>query len=179
MRCEASLYCALLIYPRNCSSRITVYLSRRVTQYTLAFQFQKLSDRFRIATVISCNIGNPQELGQKPLSFPRQVLSLLTCPQLLDNPAVRSQMPSDVTERALRYKSRLPGGTGQLHASCMRDTCCTMYMHACECGVYPICPSLCVLVLVCAIGAYSNSQGIDVVREEVAKFLHERDGYPR
>ena len=36
-----------------------------------------------------------------------------------------------------------------------------------------------VLVLMRITGAYSNSQGIDVVREEVAKFLHERDGYPR
>lgn len=35
--------------------------------------------------VISANIGNPQQLDQKPITFFRQVLSLLECPQLLEN----------------------------------------------------------------------------------------------
>ena len=32
-------------------------------------------------TIIPCNIGNPQALGQKPITFYRQVLSLLEYPQ--------------------------------------------------------------------------------------------------
>ena len=39
-------------------------------------------------TVISANIGNPQQLDQKPITFFRQVLSLLEYPALLDNPKV-------------------------------------------------------------------------------------------
>lgn len=35
--------------------------------------------------VISANIGNPQQLDQKPITFFRQVLSILEYPQLLDN----------------------------------------------------------------------------------------------
>jgi len=34
-------------------------------------------------TIIPCNIGNPQALGQPPLTFYRQVLSLLEYPELL------------------------------------------------------------------------------------------------
>ena len=30
-----------------------------------------------------CNIGNPQSVGQQPLTFVRQVLSTLVCPSLL------------------------------------------------------------------------------------------------
>lgn len=35
--------------------------------------------------VISANIGNPQQLDQKPLTFFRQVLSILENPELLKN----------------------------------------------------------------------------------------------
>lgn len=33
--------------------------------------------------VINCNIGNPQQLGQPPITFFRKVLSLIECPQLM------------------------------------------------------------------------------------------------
>lgn len=32
--------------------------------------------------VVWCNIGNPQILGQKPITYFRQVLSLCECPQV-------------------------------------------------------------------------------------------------
>jgi alanine transaminase len=35
--------------------------------------------------VVQCNIGNPQALGQPPLSFHRQVLALTLAPELLDH----------------------------------------------------------------------------------------------
>ena len=38
-------------------------------------------------SIIACNIGNPQAVGQASISFPRQVLSLCTCPELLNIPA--------------------------------------------------------------------------------------------
>ena len=39
-------------------------------------------------SVISANIGNPQQLDQKPITFFRQVASLLENPQLLEHPDV-------------------------------------------------------------------------------------------
>lgn len=47
-------------------------------------------------TVISANIGNPQQLDQKPITFFRQVLSLLENPQLLEH--------EDVLKKSLGYK---------------------------------------------------------------------------
>lgn len=47
-------------------------------------------------TVISANIGNPQQLDQKPITFFRQVLSLLENPLLLEHP--------DVLTKSLGYK---------------------------------------------------------------------------
>jgi alanine transaminase len=53
--------------------------------------------------VISANIGNPQQLDQKPITFFRQVLSILEYPPLLDNEeALRSSFGynQDVIDRA-------------------------------------------------------------------------------
>jgi alanine transaminase len=54
-------------------------------------------------TVISANIGNPQQLDQQPITFFRQVLSLLENPRLLDNePALLEHFgyKQDVLDRA-------------------------------------------------------------------------------
>uniref|UniRef100_A0A6U1PWD6 Aminotransferase class I/classII large domain-containing protein n=1 Tax=Fibrocapsa japonica TaxID=94617 RepID=A0A6U1PWD6_9STRA len=83
--------------------------------------------------IISCNIGNPHELGQQPITFMRQVLSVVLNPDLKET----ANYPPDVLERAQKYLDSIPG-----------------------------------------MGAYSNSQGIQAVREEVADFITERDGVP-
>ena len=49
--------------------------------------------------IISCNIGNPQALEQKNLSFIRDVLSLVINPNL----KLRAAFPADVIERAEKY----------------------------------------------------------------------------
>ena len=100
----------------------------------------KKSSHLPFDTVISANIGNPQQLDQKPITFFRQVLSLLENPHLLDNEsALQSAFnyPSDVISRAKWLLS-------EAHS----------------------------------IGAYSASQGVPAIRESVAKFISERDGYP-
>lgn len=54
-------------------------------------------------SVISANIGNPQQLDQKPITFFRQVASLVENPQLLENEEVLKNglgYKSDVLERA-------------------------------------------------------------------------------
>ena len=56
-------------------------------------------------TVISANIGNPQQLDQKPITFFRQVLSILENPLLLDNEEVLTKhlaYKQDVIDRARR-----------------------------------------------------------------------------
>jgi alanine transaminase len=86
--------------------------------------------------IVFCNIGNPQSLGQVPITFFRQVLALLDYPDLLSHPAI-SAFPPDAVERAKIYLKGVPGG----------------------------------------LGAYSESQGVLCVREEVARFITARDGH--
>ncbi|KAG9892109.1 PLP-dependent transferase, partial [Aureobasidium melanogenum] len=69
----------------------------------LAVKSEKYRERLRnkdsslpFDTVISANIGNPQQLDQKPITFFRQVLSLMENPLLLEHP--------DVLTNSLGYK---------------------------------------------------------------------------
>ncbi|MBU2572592.1 MAG: aminotransferase class I/II-fold pyridoxal phosphate-dependent enzyme [Elusimicrobia bacterium] len=62
--------------------------------------------------IIYCNIGNPQALKQKPLTFVRQMLSLLEYPALLDRPEAARLFPADVIERAKMVLEKNPCGTG-------------------------------------------------------------------
>src|SRR5512137_1005653 len=48
--------------------------------------------------IIYCNIGNPQSLGQRPLTWVRQVLALSAYPELLETAADR--FPADAVEAA-------------------------------------------------------------------------------
>eukprot|EP01029_Cantina_marsupialis_P027899 TRINITY_DN774148_c0_g1_i1.p1 TRINITY_DN774148_c0_g1~~TRINITY_DN774148_c0_g1_i1.p1 ORF type:complete len:489 (-),score=181.31 TRINITY_DN774148_c0_g1_i1:245-1711(-) len=93
---------------------------------------------FDFDSVISCNIGNPQALGQKPNTFMSQVLALVQYPDLLKNEACKSAFPADAIDRANKYVGQIPD----------------------------------------QIGAYSHSQGVNVVRQEVAEFIEARDGFP-
>lgn len=89
-----------------------------------------------------CNIGNPQQLGQKPITFFREVLALLENREWLQDeqklPLLRQLYPGDAIARAQRISAQE-------------------------------CPS---------IGAYTNSNGLATVREAVARFIGQRDGYP-
>jgi len=62
--------------------------------------------------IIYCNIGNPQALKQRPLTFFRQVLSLVECPELLDKRTIAEIYPEDVLERARYILEKHPHGTG-------------------------------------------------------------------
>lgn len=60
-------------------------------------------DSLPFSEVISANIGNPQQLDQKPITFFRQVLSILEYPPLLDNEAALKSSfgyKQDVIDRA-------------------------------------------------------------------------------
>ncbi|KAJ3071838.1 hypothetical protein HDU98_004729 [Podochytrium sp. JEL0797] len=64
--------------------------------------------------ITNCNIGNPQQLGQKPITFFRQVSALVDFPDLLSekNKPITSQLfASDAIERANSYLTTI-GSTG-------------------------------------------------------------------
>ncbi|HPA83103.1 MAG TPA: aminotransferase class I/II-fold pyridoxal phosphate-dependent enzyme, partial [Thermoanaerobaculales bacterium] len=62
--------------------------------------------------VIYCNIGNPQALKQRPLTYIRQLLCLLEYPELLDDGAVLSRFPRDIVDRARFVLGRHGHGLG-------------------------------------------------------------------
>lgn len=98
-------------------------------------QLSRGNHKYPFDKVIKCNIGNPQALGQKPITFFRRVLSLVINPELMSDEAFIASYPSDVLERARRY-----------------------------------------LQAVRSVGAYSESNGVQLVRNEIAEFIHKRDG---
>jgi aspartate/methionine/tyrosine aminotransferase len=61
--------------------------------------------------IIYCNIGNPQSLGQRPITWVRQVLALAEYPELLDR-APAGLFPEDVLEMARSVLARSPHGLG-------------------------------------------------------------------
>ena len=87
--------------------------------------------------VVKCNIGNPQALGQKPLTFVRQVLCLCMNPELLKTKKGSGWAPPDAIERAKAYLAAIP-----------------------------------------STGVYTHSQGVRMVRDEVAAAMERRDGFP-
>lgn len=62
--------------------------------------------------VIYTNVGNPQALGQPPITFNRQVMSLMFAPFLMDRPEIVAIFPPDVIARAKLYLQQLKGGVG-------------------------------------------------------------------
>lgn len=90
-------------------------------------------------TVISANIGNPQQLDQKPITFFRQVLALLENPKLLEH--------SDVLESTFGYP---------------KDAIARAQHLLSEIG---------------SVGAYSQSAGAPAIRQSVANFIKQRDGF--
>ena len=88
-------------------------------------------------SLISCNIGNPQALGQQPITFIRQVAAACTYPPLMDVPNL---FPADVIRRSKAYIANTDRA--------------------------------------CGVGAYTDSHGLSLVKDEVAKFIEARDGFP-
>ncbi|GAA5919485.1 hypothetical protein JCM1841_002228 [Sporobolomyces salmonicolor] len=62
-------------------------------------------------TVVNCNIGNPQQLDQKPLTFLRQIAALTEYPDLIDHPASAQIFPKDAIKRARTIIEEI-GSTG-------------------------------------------------------------------
>ncbi|KAL3528541.1 hypothetical protein ACH5RR_007863 [Cinchona calisaya] len=59
--------------------------------------------------IIYCNIGNPQSLGQQPISFFREVLALCDHPAILDRSETQGLFSADAIERAFQILDQIPG----------------------------------------------------------------------
>lgn len=65
--------------------------------------------------ILYTNIGNPHQVGQKPITYYRQVLALCDLPaeQGVDHPNIYQIFPKDVVDRAKEYRQIVgPAGTG-------------------------------------------------------------------
>jgi aspartate/methionine/tyrosine aminotransferase len=76
----------------------------------IVLRAQQLEEQGR--KIIYCNIGNPQALRQAPLSFNRQLLSLLEFPALLEDPAAAARFPEDIKSRVRAIRQKYPEGIG-------------------------------------------------------------------
>jgi len=97
---------------------------------------------------IPCNIGNPQALGQRPLTYCRHVLSLLEDPARVQR------------ERALSRLLEQPGAPSELEPISEFEIALaeTVLTH-----------------LAGGVGAYTDSNGLAFVRAAVARFIDGRD----
>lgn len=68
---------------------------------------------FPFDKIVYTNIGNPQSVGQRPLTWPRQVLALVDLPDEvgMDHPDAAKIFPPDAVRRAREIKAGL-GGSG-------------------------------------------------------------------
>ena len=98
---------------------------------------------------IPCNLGNPQALGQKPMTYYRQVLSLVEYPAKI--------------ERERRLKAAFAGSDAIDETDFISDYILDLaenFLAMMETGT----------------GAYSESQGPAFIRDAVAAFVDRRDG---
>jgi len=62
--------------------------------------------------IIYCNIGNPQALKQKPLTYVRQLLALCEYPKLIEDQKTKALFHKDVIEKARKILTENPNGLG-------------------------------------------------------------------
>jgi len=85
------------------------------TQYAVRGELYLRAEELRREgkKIIFTNVGNPQALGQIPLTFNRQVMALVTGAHfMLKNPEFRKLFNEDVVERAEQIMKMIPGGVG-------------------------------------------------------------------
>ena len=78
-------------------------------------ELKKESSQYSFDHIVYTNIGNPHSVGQKPLTWPRQVLALVDLPDEVgvDHPDIGKVFPADAIQRAREIKEGLGGhGSG-------------------------------------------------------------------
>ncbi|WIA19014.1 hypothetical protein OEZ85_003676 [Tetradesmus obliquus] len=84
------------------------------TQYAVRGELFLKAEELRQAgrEIIITNVGNPHQLGAKPLTFTRQVISLCAAPFLLDHPEAAKIFAPDAIARAKELHKAFNGGVG-------------------------------------------------------------------
>ncbi|KAJ3119221.1 hypothetical protein HK098_005679, partial [Nowakowskiella sp. JEL0407] len=84
----------------------------------LAIRAEELRDELEsgkklpFSKIVNCNIGNPQQLGQKPITFFRQVAALIEYPELLDMDEGDKLFAPDAKERARKLLHAMGSSVG-------------------------------------------------------------------
>ncbi|KAG2728502.1 hypothetical protein I3843_01G203800 [Carya illinoinensis] len=76
---------------------------------TLQQELQSKPGSHPFDEILYCNIGNPQSLGQEPITFFREVLSLCDHPAILDRSETQGLFSADAVERAWQILDQIPG----------------------------------------------------------------------
>lgn len=103
--------------------------------------------------IIPCHIGNPQALGQSPISYLRQVLSLVGDPSKIARERALKAMFEETPMSDLKEKD--------FHPDDVLSTSETILSHMKAGGT----------------GAYTDSKGELFIREAIAQFINRRDGF--
>ena len=79
----------------------------------IAEELQQNQKGYDFDHIVYTNIGNPQSMGQRPLTWPRQVMALVDLPAEVgvDHPDSRKLFPADAIERAKEIKAALACGS--------------------------------------------------------------------
>lgn len=97
-------------------NKTTMSQAVRKMQYAVRGQIVMMADKLQAQgkDIIFTNIGNPQAVGQRPITYFRQVLALTDLGDYgLDHPEVNTMFPVDVVERARKIREILgDSGTG-------------------------------------------------------------------
>lgn len=78
----------------------------------IAKDLKQNPDKYPFDEILYCNIGNPQSVGQKPVTWYRDILSLVDAPHLLMKKDIGKIYSKDVINRAKDILKHLPNGTG-------------------------------------------------------------------
>jgi len=88
--------CYDVLFPRRTSHTTPMYYQAQyAVRGAIVLRAMELAkqmaagEKLPFDRILYCNIGNPQSLEQKPLTFNRQVHALLECPDLMNNESVR------------------------------------------------------------------------------------------
>ncbi|XP_052477670.1 alanine aminotransferase 1, mitochondrial, partial [Gossypium raimondii] len=80
------------------------FLSQKLQQ-----EIQAKPEAYPFQEILYCNIGNPQSLGQKSITFFREVLALCDHPAILAKSETQALFSADSIERARKILDQIPG----------------------------------------------------------------------
>lgn len=93
-------------------------IERELKTGTHAYNFDK---------ILYCNIGNPQALDQKPVSFPRRLIACCECPEVRllaqQVPSIHNTASCNSYSSAVHVDQGLRQQIFQDHWCCLRDLC--------------------------------------------------------